>query len=371
MAVARKKTTKKAPKKAPRKAPTKAPRKRKPTAKPASAREFLKGLKGSEDDTSFRFLSDSIFLKSRERLPTGVLALDKLSGGGWPVGSLVEVAAWEGVGKSTQLDQSVAQVQRAGGTAAVIDTEGARDLGYMELLGVDPQKVIHMSAYTIEECFTRIDEILDRQEELGRERTLAPLFIVWDSIGGTPAKAESEGESDSNHMAVGAKRIKQNLRRIMLRLPDLRACLVVTNHFYKELGPFGGLQTPGGSGLRYFPHLRVRLMRKGQVKSGLRLIGHEVECQVKKTRLGPMPPHTKAGLIYGSGFDNSFTLFDWALEHGEGDGHKWVVQRGAWYSLVEPGQEPVTFQHGFVGFGALMNERPELYQKLVARYLGE
>jgi recombination protein RecA len=368
MAVAKKKNTRKTPAK---KATTKK-RKPKSGAKPASPLEFLKGLKGTAgEDTGFRFLSDSLFMQARERLPTGVLALDKLSGGGWPVGALVEVAAWEGVGKSTLLDQSMAEVQRVDGTAAVIDTEGARDLGYMAILGVDPEKVIHMSAYTIEECFTRIDEILNRQEEYVRAgRPLAPLFIVWDSVGGTPAKAESEGATDANHMAVGAKRIKQNLRRIMLRLPDLRACLVVTNHFYKELGPFGGLQTPGGSGLRYFPHLRVRLMRKGQIKTGLRLIGHEVECQVKKTRLGPMPPPTKAGLIYGSGFDNSFTLFDWALEHGDGDGHKWVTQRGAWYSLVEPGQEPVTFQHGFVGFGALMNERPELYQKLVAGYLG-
>jgi recombination protein RecA len=369
MAVAKKKTTRKAPAK---KATAKKKRKPKAGAKPATPSEFLKGLKGTaSEDTGFRFLSDSIFMEARKRLPTGVLALDKLSGGGWPEGTLIEIAAWEGIGKSTLLDQSMAQVQRMGGTAAVIDTEGARDLGYMELLGVDPETVIHMSAYTIEECFTRIDELLNRQEELASTgRPLAPLFIVWDSIGGTPAKAEAEGGSDANHMAVGAKRIKQNLRRIMLRLPDLRACLVVTNHFYKELGPFGALQTPGGSGLRYFPHLRVRLMRKGQVKSGLRLIGHEVECQVKKTRLGPMPPHTKAGLIYGSGFDNSYTLFDWALENGEEAGHKWVTQRGAWYSLVEPGEEPVTFQHGFVGFGALMNERPELYQKLVARYLG-
>jgi hypothetical protein len=84
-----------------------------------------------------------------------------------------------------------------------------------------------------------------------------------------------------------------------------------------------------------------------------------------------MPEHTKAGLIYGSGFDNSFTLFDWALEHGEGAGHTYVSQRGAWYSLHEPGQDDVTFQGGFVGFGKLLDERPELYQKLATRYLGE
>lgn len=335
----------------------------------ASAKDFLKGLQATEGGEAFRFFSDNDFATVTERVPTGVLAFDRLTGGGWPVGRFVELAAWEGVGKSTLLDQSIAQAQRAGMTAALIDTEGARDMVYMERLGVDLDQLIRIQANTIEDCFTAIDRCIDQQETLATSKTVKPLFIVWDSIGGTPTKAEAQGAADDAHMMVAARNIKMNLRRIHNRLSPARVALVATNHFYRSIGPFATLKTYGGSGIPYFASLRVWLTNKGQIKIGSDVVGHQVEAKIKKSRLGSIKPPVIAGILHGSGFDNSFSLFEWGMENGDGDDHKYVSRRGAWCHFHEPGQEPVTFQRGFVGFGELLSERPDLYQTLATRYL--
>jgi len=348
-------------------------KKRKPPKKKAAvtAREFLRDLQEDHDSDQFTFFSDNVHATVEHRVPTGVLALDRLTGGGWPIGRMVEVAAWEGVGKSTLLDQSIAEVQRMGGMAALIDTEGARDLQYMETLGVDVDQLFRSRVNTIEECFGAIDKYLDRQEAYSQTRELRPLLIVWDSIGGTPTRAELEGGADDSHMMVAARSIKMNLRRIHHRLAPLQVALVCTNHFYRTIGPFASLKTYGGSGIQYFASLRLWLTNKGQLKIGTQVVGHQVEAKVKKSRLGAIPMPVIAGIVHGSGFDNSFTLFDWAREHGAEGDHRYVVQRGAWYTFSNDAADPdpVTFQRGFVGFGELLSEHPKLYAQLVTRYL--
>src|SRR5881398_784141 len=69
---------------------------------------------------------------------TGSLGLDIALGvGGLPRGRVVEVYGPEASGKTTLCLQVVAQVQKAGGTAAYIDAENALDPVYAGKLGVN------------------------------------------------------------------------------------------------------------------------------------------------------------------------------------------------------------------------------------------
>lgn len=338
----------------------------------------LRKLKGVEE-ADFAMWSDDISWTSpvTSWMPTGSLAIDRLIGGGWPVGRIAEVASWEGVGKSTFLDQALAECQRQGGVGVLIDTESARDDGYSRALGVDLDTLIVQRAETIEDAFLGIDQVLSIQEAHVERMTKAgepppQMLIVWDSIGGTPSRNERDSAADARHVSEAARIIKLNLRRIAQRIARANAVLVFANHFYKTIGQFSTLVSYGGSGIRYFTSVRLWLSRVGSLKVGTSVVGHIIEAKLKKTRVGKPCAPQRLGLIYGAGLHNAYTLFEWGKTAGCGDeGHVWVQQRGAWSYLYRPDGTHEAFQKTFMGFAELLVDQPELYQRLATQYAGE
>ncbi len=343
--------------------------------------DYLK-LLNDVDESDFLTLADpGIDATVTDFIPTGSIAIDRLIGGGWPVGRISEVAAWEAVGKSTLLDQSLAQCQRIGGICGLVDTEKARDTSYTSTLGVDPSQVLSPDLgddITIEGAFNAIDRLLDVQAKIAAQMKKGmpppPMLIVWDSVAGCPTRAERDGSSDSKHVMAAARTIKMNLRRMTARLPILRTALVFSNHFYEApqaLAHGPSLKTYGGSGIRYFSSLRLWLTRIGNLTAGDSIVGHIVEAKLKKTRIQRPRPPAHTGLVYGAGFDNSYTLFEWGKTHGVGGEHKWIAQRGSWSYLMMPDGEYKAFQSGFRGFGEHLRENPALYEQMAAQYLSE
>jgi recombination protein RecA len=345
--------------------------------KPADYLKQLRAMSGV-DDKDYAFFSDPLAWTSSvvEWIPTGSLAIDRQTGGGYPVGRIIEVASWEGVGKSTLLDQSIADHQRRGGICVLIDSEQARDEAYTMRLGVNPDELIMHKALTVEEAFIGIDRVLAIQEAhvkklAAKKKQPPPMLIVWDSLGGTPTKAELKGAADDSHVADAAKKVKMNMRRMAQRIANARACLVFSNHLYENIGGFGGLKSYGGSGIRYFTSLRLWLTRTEQLKQGDRVIGHAVKSRIKKTRVCKPRPPTELGLIYGAGFHNAYTLFEWGKTHGVSEEHKWITQRGAWSYLMLPDDTHKAFQGTFMGFGDMLVENPAVYEKMAEQYMAE
>lgn len=347
----------------------------------AGAADYLK-LLNEVDESDFLTLGDpGVDATVTDFLPTGALAIDRLIGGGWPVGRIAEVAAWEGVGKSTLLDQSIAQCQRVGGIAAIVDTERARDAGYTRSLGVNIDDVLTPDLkddLTIEGAFGAIDKLLDTQTRIAgtmkKGTKPPPMLIVWDSVAGCPTRAEKDGAADAKHVMAAARMIKGNLRRITARLPLLRTALVFSNHFYESpqaLAHGPSLKTYGGSGIRYFASLRLWLTRVGNLTAGDVSVGHVVEAKLKKTRIQKPRPPALVGLVYGAGFDNSHTLFEWGKTHGVGGEHTWIKTRGSWSYLMLPDGEYKAFQTGFRGFGEHLRDNAALYERMAAQYMEE
>jgi recombination protein RecA len=359
-----------------------AAKKRKPKKKSAASGKKTPGAahylkvwkaldKGSKKNSVSMF-SDDVVPTITEFIPTGNLAIDKTingANGGWPIGGITEVAAWEHVCKSTLLDQSIAQCQRMGGVAVLIDSEKGRDRKWTELLGVDSEKLITFQADTIEEAYGGIDDALVIQEQVMREiGQPPPMLIVQDSLGGTPSKAELEGDADTNHMMVAARVIKMNLRRLTQRLSKLRVAYVFTNHFYNQPGS-AALKTYGGSGPRYHTDLRLHFSRPGNIKVSDKIVGHVVECKTKKNRISGISEPIETALVYGAGMDNTYPLFKWGQKAANTEGHQWIQRSGANYWLYIPGESPVCFQRQFFGLGEFFKERPDIYQQMAVQYL--
>src|SRR4051812_34620401 len=77
-----------------------------------------------------------------ETIPTGSLSLDLALGGGIPKGRIIEIYGPESSGKTTVCLHAVAEVQKAGGTAAYVDAEHALDPAYAKRLGVNTETLL-------------------------------------------------------------------------------------------------------------------------------------------------------------------------------------------------------------------------------------
>ena len=92
-------------------------------------------------------LGDAPAIWDVEAVSTGSLGLDIALGiGGLPRGRVVEVFGPESSGKTTLTLQVIAEVQRAGGTAAFVDAEHALDPSYAEKLGVNIERPAGLAA---------------------------------------------------------------------------------------------------------------------------------------------------------------------------------------------------------------------------------
>jgi protein RecA len=377
-----KKAKKKASKKAPKKAPKPVKEKKPTKVVVPTALDYLKDLRSmkgvSEED--FAFFADPVAWASSvtEWIPTGSLAIDRLIGGGYPVGRAVEIAAWESVGKSTLIDQSIAMAQSLGHVCILIDTEQARDEKYTARLGVDLDKLIVHKAETIEDAFIGIDRALALQEahfhKLAAKNLKPPVLMVfWDSLGGTPTRAEYKGGADDKHMTEAARNIRMNMRRLSQRIAQTRSVLVIANHFYETMaGGYGAkLKSYGGGGIRYHTSVRIWLSRISVLKAGANIVGHIIEAKLKKTKVNKPRPPAQLGLINGAGIHNAWTLFEWGKSHGVQEGHVWVQQQGQWYYLILPHGGYEVFQRSFLGFAEVLVAKPEVYAQMAAQYMAE
>ncbi len=358
------------------KAPAKKAPKKEPPVKvdPNSYLKDLLALRKKDEPPDFAMLVDALHGSVSRRIPTGSLALDRMMGGGWPEGRIIEVAGWEGIGKSTLLDQAAAQCQRMGGIPALIDSEAARDIAYTTKLGVDVSQCILVDIDDIEEGFDQLDKILVvqsmKREALAKKGKEPPtVLVLWDSLGGTPARAELKGASDDAHVSPAARVISLNFRRIVSSLARNRVTLVFANHFYQQIGGFGGLRTYGGKGVRYYPSIRLWLSRTGPLTIGDNVVGHIIKAQLRKTKVGPPRPDELLGLVHTGGIDNSYTLFEWGLKGESSPGEKWIHTAGSHRYLRPPGAEPIHFQRSHMGLAEILTEHPDIYAQMAAAYM--
>ncbi len=352
----------------------KAPKRRAKQSRSPTPKDYLQLLNSGRKKKGERefvfFSSPDVDVEIVERVPTGSLVLDEVTGGGWPVGRISECAAWEGTGKSTLLDQTIAAHQKAGGVAVLVDTESKRQADYVTALGVDMDSLISKPVDTVEDAFRVVSELLDAQEGWVRKGTALPLLIVLDSFGGTPTAAELEGDVDDVLVADAAKVLKRNFRKVMLRVARSRTAFVIANHLYESIGPFGGLRSYGGGAIRYFTSLRLWLSRKAAVRVGTDVVGRVVECKVRKTQVGRPRAPVEAVLVYGRGFDDDYTLYRWGMEHGVSPQHRWVLTKGAWSYLMLPDGSHEAFQRQFLGLREVFEQHPEMRRQMVEQYRG-
>lgn len=263
------------------------------------------------------------------RIPTSSFLLNAAIGGGIPCGRLTEIYGEESNGKSSLVADIMANTQKLGGIAVIIDSEQAFDPKRAAAMGLSVDEVIYSDEPTVEGAFEVIDAVIDNVE---KDRFIT---VVWDSVAASPTRAESEGEfGESKAMAEKPRLLSLGLRRLPKKISDKMA-MVFINQVRTKFGvTFGkNYDSTGGYPIRFASSLRLELTKIGQLKSNDKPIG--IKCKAYSTKNKTFPPFKTAeyDMLFSGGIDDTNAVLDILVKN------QLVETSGAWYSYLPIGKK--------------------------------
>ena len=278
--------------------------------------------------------SDTTPTDIKEFISTGSstldLAISNRPDGGIAVGRITEINGLESSGKSLLGAHILAETQKKDGIAVYIDTETSVSQQFMEVIGLDLNKMLYLHLETVEEIFEAIEEIVTQVRESDKDRCVT---ILVDSLAAASTKVEMEADYDKDGWATSkAIIISKAMRKITQMIGKHNVALVFTNQLRQKLGVMFGdpWTTSGGKALPFHASTRIRLKNLGQIKDTKKnTIGMKCRAQIVKNRLGPPLRHADYAMYFDRGIDN---YGGWLTVMKE---HKLVKSGGAWYTLVD------------------------------------
>jgi recombination protein RecA len=253
--------------------------------------------------------------------PTGVFTLDLALGGGIPKGRIVEVYGPESSGKTTLAMHAIAQVQKEGGTAVLVDAEHAFDPVYSQKVGVDIEKLIIVQAEAAEEALEVVDKFV---------RSHAVDLICVDSVAALVPKAEIEGEMGAPQIGLQARLMSQALRRLNANASKCNCTVLFLNQLRMKVGViFGNPEiTSGGNALKFYSSVRMDIRRRETLRDSKNTEkGIRVRVKVTKNKVAPPYKLAEFDIMFEGGINREASLLDVAEQL------EVVEKKGSWYSL--------------------------------------
>ena len=318
--------------------------------------EKLRALQAAMDKIEKNFGKGSIMklgddnFEDVEVIPTGSVGLNAALGvGGYPRGRIIEIYGPESSGKTTLAIHAIAEAQKMGGIAAIIDAEHAFDRFYAQKLGVDIDNLLISQPDCGEQALEIAEQLI---------RSSAIDIIVIDSVAALTPKAEIEGEMGDNKVGLQARLMSQALRKLTSAISKTKTTCIFINQLREKIGVmFGNPETTtGGNALKFYASVRLDIRRVTQLKDGEDAIGNQVRVKVVKNKVAPPFRKAEFDIMFGEGISRVGEIVDLGVQYGI------IKKSGSFFSYND-----TKLAQGRDRTKALITDNPELAEELEAK----
>ena len=319
------------------------------------ANEKLKALQAAMANIEKNFGKGSIMkmgdenIETVEVIPTGSIGLNAALGvGGYPKGRIIEIYGPESSGKTTLAIHAIAEAQKAGGIAAIIDAEHAFDRFYAAKLGVDIDNLLISQPDNGEQALEIADQLI---------RSSAIDIIVIDSVAALTPKAEIEGDMGDNKVGLQARLMSQALRKLTSNINKTNTTCIFINQLREKIGVmFGNPETTtGGNALKFYASVRLDIRPSSPIKDGENVLGKQTKVKVVKNKVAPPFRKAEFDIMFGEGISRVGEIIDLGVEYGV------IKKSGSWFSYNES-----KLGQGRDACKQILLDNPELSEELEA-----
>ncbi len=242
-------------------------------------------------------------------LPSGSLSLDLALGGGYPRGRIIEIYGPESSGKTTLTLHAIAEMQKAGGTAAFIDAEHALDPAYAKRIGVDTANLLISQPDNGEQALEICETLV---------RSGAVDLIVVDSVAALVPQAEIDGDMGEAQMGLQARLMSQAMRKLTGIISKSKATVIFINQIRMKIGVmFGNPETTtGGNALKFYASVRIDIRRIGQIKDGDNIAGNRTKVKIVKNKIAAPFRTAEFDIMYNEGISKVGDVLDLGVQFG-------------------------------------------------------
>lgn len=283
-------------------------------------------------------------------IASGSIALDHALGiGGYPRGRVIEIYGPESSGKTTLAIHAIAEAQKKGGIAAIIDAEHAFDRTYAKKLGVNVDTLLISQPDNGEQALEITDNLI---------RSGAIDIIVIDSVAALTPKAEIEGEMGDSKMGLQARLMSQALRKLTANISKTNTCCIFINQLRDKIGiMFGNPETTtGGNALKFYSSVRVDVRRVTQLKDGEEATGNRTRAKIVKNKMAPPFRKAEFDIVFGEGISHIGEIVDLGVEM------EIVKKSGSWFSYND-----TKIGQGRDAVKKMLQDNPDLTDEIEAK----
>ncbi|MDE5608173.1 MAG: recombinase RecA [Muribaculaceae bacterium] len=287
-----------------------------------------------------------------EVIPTGSIGLNYALGvGGFPRGRITEIYGPESSGKTTLAIHAIAEAQKMGGIAAIIDAEHAFDRFYAEKLGVDIDNLFISQPDNGEQALEITEQLI---------RSSAIDILVVDSVAALVPKSEIEGGMGDRNMGLQARLMSQAMRKLTGAIARTNTACIFINQLRANIGQmFGPAETTtGGNALKFYASVRVDIRPSTSVKDGEDVLGRHTKVKIVKNKVAPPFKRAEFDIMFGEGISRTGEILDLGVEYGI------IKKSGSWFSYGD-----TKIAQGRDGAKRVLLDNPELADELEAKIM--